>query len=920
MNPWDKDPDVGQTQPWDRDPEVGKTPPPSPVSASPSMINSPTMGAGARGAASPPTGAAGASQASDPVKQYGFLWPVMQSRDAFNSNVSQISGAIKEAVKHPGFKTGTQATLQAIGIPWNTTVGPLISGLAAAPVERGMKQAGIPGSQFVDPVMQVAGAIATGNATPANALIGKAANTPFGRNILGIADTYDAKIAAGRSASILSGELAGLEGKAEAKFLRLRNGFKDVIPPDYQQMAPEIAHSFEDPSHVANLSPAAKTFKETYLDPIAQSTTQMGKALQSLTGQRVAWIENYYPRHTAGDTRQAGWIGPTESRVQTGRKALQTYPQEFQERSAGMITNRATGERYAYSADREKGDNLIWNQQHVMGRGEIENGVFKDSAGGLWDIDPGTMRDIEQHTPITYEKNPVADISQAHYDVFNALAAAQAIERLKTTPEFMAQVRRPNQAHTAPEGWQKADNFNLGTHQLDGHMISPRLQEVFSDFTRNINPNDPNGLRKLNRVMIQSLFLNPVAHIMNVAWHGWVEKGLVHPGTAIGAAAGAALGGPTGMAAGALAGSFLRPTELSALVKATRAVGTQNADYMRYLGDGAGLMWAGRQTRDLYNQMVKLTSNDHSLAQALGFPNPVSMTKALYGASGNVMWFANDIIMMQGYLAKEASLMKAAGVTSEDPAIQRQAMEEVEKHIPNYRIPTRIGPEVLDVVPGGAQMRRNMAQVMSSGAMRFGRYDYGRLASYMNMFKDAFTHTYGAATGGGMKDVKAAGQAYNQLAALAFGSMILYPALLDRTAQAITGNKNASYQRYGPFTVPTLLYDYMQGNKGWEGMAASMFPLSPAATLGAEAIFNKNLFTSQSLNLPQGAFNWLASQFTPLADMQKIQNGKMPPQQYLLSQLGVKSPTQAQVDSVAKWMHKEQTAHQKWLKAHGWEQ
>jgi len=741
---------------------------------------------------------------------------------------------------------------------------------------------------------------------------------PEGKFLLGVADTYNTRIVAGQGAGVISAELSGLQRKAEASLTGWLDTIREITPPNYKEMAPEIAQAIEDPAHV--LSPEAAIFKAQYLDPALKQTDQMAKKLTSMTGQKVDWLQNYYPRNVVPKDN-AAFVGITDVRVPTETKPVKISPGALQERTAGEVVDPATGQKGAYVHDERTGNVLVMSNKKVIDSGkQIENGIIKGGTGTQWQVSPGTMRNIEQHTNITYTKDPVADIAKAHSDVFIALANAQAVERLKVTPEFLTQARRPKQA--APSTWRDAADLNLGTHQLDGYKLSPHIQEVLNDYSKAGLSAGVSGLANLNRVIVGSLFINPLAHIMNVAWHGWVEKGLVSPGSVVGGGIGAAVGGPAGAVAGAAIGSLVNsPREVKALFTAIKAVSTHDENYMRYLKDGAGLMYASRFTRDFYNKALKMTGTAEAqpMIRAFGFGNAKDFIGSVYSGASNTMWYAGDIVMMQGYLANEARLgaAKGAGMTAQQ--MQRAAMTETEKHIPNYNVPSRIGPTALELMPGGAQVRRGMAQLMQGnlGILRFPRYDYGRIASYVNMMRDTIAGLHGAVTGAGgdrMASAQGALRGFNQMAAVGFGAMVMYPMLMDKVAQTITGNKNASWQRYGPFTVPALVYNYMKGNKAdWETLAASMLPLGPLPVIATELLYNKDLFTGKSLNLPQGTFNYVMGQFAPVHDLQQIAAGKITPHQWLEQQFGIKDPTAAQLAKASAFFANEKKQHEKYV-------
>lgn len=740
--------------------------------------------------------------------------------------------------------------------------------------------------------------------------------SPVGKNILNVASTKSPLLQAGASAQRLGYEIAGLEGKAQAKMTELLQGLEKSKPANYQAIREEIAHAYENKGAI--ISPEARTFKENYLDPIAKETNAMYQELAKITGQKYKPVEDYYPRVLKGEEGGKGFFSPIDKPVSRGSKVFPTTPSELVDRTTGTVYNPATGEYGAWVKSGRSGDYQIWKDKSVVATTDkMENAILKDGAGGEWHTLPGTMKEIEQHTNLQYWKDPIADLSRANKDVYMALSNAQAVERLKVSPEFLSQAIPKGSKKAIPEGWRDAAEYNPGTHQLDGWHISPRLQEVMQDAYKEGLGDNPLG--KLNRAMIGSLFFNPTAHILNVATHSWVEKGLVSQGSVAGATVGGIAGAMEdpdhplrgamqGAAVGAFGGSLIGSrNEIAALFGGIKAVATRDQNYMRFLKDGAGLMYPSRFTRDFYNQMLKATGTQEAtpLARAMGFANPIEMVKSFYAGAGNTMWFANDVIMMQGYLSKERALI-AHGMSG--GAAELQAIKEIEKHVPNYRIPGRVGPEILDTLPGGAQARRGLSTMLQSKIIpAFGRYDYGRIASYSNMMKDLVSKD---------STIGDRAQALNQIAALGFGAAVVYPELLDKFTQAVTGNPRASWQKYGPFTVPWALYDYLNPQDGhgktWPGLVSSMLPMAPAFKIGTEIYTGRDVFTDKSLHLPQGAFNMLLSQVAPYDQYKAIADGRVTPKQWLEGQFGIKDPTATQTLKAQKFFEKVQKDEKRW--------
>jgi hypothetical protein len=393
------------------------------------------------------------------------------------------------------------------------------------------------------------------------------------------------------------------------------------------------------------------------------------------------------------------------------------------------------------------------------------------------------------------------------------------------------------------------------------------MAETFEDFNGTVHGPLVDSLGKFNRVVIGSLFFNPLPHIFNVLTHSVVEKGLVGNVAAVGKEVGRAL----------------NPNMTTTTMDAWRAVWDKNHDYMRYLNQGAGLMYPSVYNRDFFDTILKKVGSDPqaaNLSKAFGYANPKQWVSSIYGASRKSLWFVNDVIMMQAYLEKER-----AGFTS------AHAVADVEKHVPNYTIPNRV-----------LGSRRLSLALRNPAVTAFGRYDYGRMASYGYMLRDALGSD--PSITGAMR-----AKALDQIAATAFISFFVYPQIMDKAAQALTGNPNASATRFGPATIPTLVHDLMDGKKDYAQAVSTALPASPIFKVAPEVATNRDSFTGQKIfDTPQDTFDYAMKQIAPLALVQRVEKGKATPQQVLLEQFGIKSPSAAQVAKTQKWMQREQRA------------
>src|SRR5262249_7820261 len=156
---------------------------------------------------------------------------------------------------------------------------------------------------------------------------------------------------------------------------------------------------------------------------------------------------------------------------------------------------------------------------------------------------------------------------------------------------------------------------------------------------------------------------------------------------------------------------------------------TMGPRYQEMLREGSGMIYGGVKTRDTYDFLARkagidiardpgrwlsiLRKIDPRLANTLNAP--ADLVSWFYGKMRNVLWYANDVFMMQRVMELQR---KGMGI--------REAIKEAEKHIPNYRLPSEImGSRIMSEVMGNPNL------------LMFNRYHYGVFNSYANMIKDA---------------------------------------------------------------------------------------------------------------------------------------------------------------------------------------
>jgi len=316
------------------------------------------------------------------------------------------------------------------------------------------------------------------------------------------------------------------------------------------------------------------------------------------------------------------------------------------------------------------------------------------------------------------------------------------------------------------------------------------------------------------------------------------------------------------------------PINLRTSMEAYREVSENGPKYRAYLRQGGSFMYPDRLLRDFTGQLMKSLGTDPKngplIARAFGELDPRKFFDRVYNASADSLWKWNDVMMMQGYLEKEARGMS-----------RQEAMRQTEAHIPSYRIPSR----VLD--------SRALSQILRSPLLSFARYDYGRLASYGAAIKDLV---------GKDSTLKDRAHAIDQFAMLGI-IMIAYDQLGDNVAKWLTQNPNASAIRLGSATIPGMIMDAWSGEADARGPLANLFHLSPVIELAPQIAANTNLFTRQDLAKdPKEALSVAVGQLSPAKQVMDVTRDKNPKtwHEVLWAQLGIKDPTPEEVEKKEK--------------------
>jgi hypothetical protein len=312
------------------------------------------------------------------------------------------------------------------------------------------------------------------------------------------------------------------------------------------------------------------------------------------------------------------------------------------------------------------------------------------------------------------------------------------------------------------------------------------------------------------------------------------------------------------------------------------------------LKDGASLLSA-----DVRNSAIQQSFMQKGSKEFIDSPEGAALAKE-YGISlGEIydkiskkssiaMWTVRDAMYVQQIKEK----MQYEGLT------QKEAIVEVERHLPSYRIASRVGEKVL-----GGTLSRSLSQTLQNPNVSvFSRYHYGMVNSLIETAKDL------SAIRQGKVGLKQFGHGVDTAVAIAVAMSVLYP-FQDMMAAKLTSNPDAEQRRAGPYHIFDAIQKVAQDKKDGQAILAAVFTFNPVLLMASQLAFNRKLYNGQPVYHPGSV----------APDLEKYFFGQVPQIQSTLQvtdertgggvkewaakQLDIKSPTEAAVRKMDK-IHK----------------
>lgn len=487
---------------------------------------------------------------------------------------------------------------------------------------------------------------------------------------------------------------------------------------------------------------------------------------------------------------------------------------------------------------------------------KIDHKEFIDRKGKKWTVGEALTDDIEKHTKFQYSKNAL----------LNAVLDYAGVRQIERNIDFMDSLK--NHRHfkdiaikagtqTIPEGWR-----TVKFQQLRGYFFEPwtadALDSFYKDWQKGADWVTQVG-NVVNHFAVNSIFWTPVFHPMNIAAMWAYFKGLdkLNPGE--------------------------WGIEAEAMKRAIISVTQHDSKYVEHLRAGAAFKTAAYDTQNFIpmtlNKAGMYVMRDPGFVE--WFSNkagiPANLVKKYFEFTSKTAWYTHDILTQQAIIAQELRGVPTA-----------EAIRNVERIIPNYRLPSRMWREAKlpEWVPkyGGADLSTTYPlSLFKSKWFLFGRWHYGELKALEQPLEAMIKNAPEARRT----------QAISQIAMLT-ALYLAYKKLVQPEVQKLLDNK-AAYARYPG--VLGLIDLAVTGD--WDRFVHWMFVTEPVAYEAAQIALNRNFWNGEPVWDPSAPFMVKAKQaggamaksaVAPVAEISDVISGRKSLKQLALDYVGIYGP------------------------------
>ena len=462
--------------------------------------------------------------------------------------------------------------------------------------------------------------------------------------------------------------------------------------------------------------------------------------------------------------------------------------------------------------DLKRGDTLelrVSGETPVGAEGTKETRTVKSQAV----ISDGKVHNIERESPYRYLHDAEASARLANMGLRKMVREAEFLENLTKSELFKTVGHGPEQPlKDLPKGWVVPSNIDK-VPQLRGWHFDPKTAAIIEDFAKVW---DNTMWMKLSNALVKNMMLNPIPHMFNEVMHVWNARGFSGwvPGTG-------------GLSRLATSGA-----------KAYKDVGNQTAFYREVMREGGSLLGADPRNKGYFDVIQKEASKKMfgtpemersmaGLAKKLG-TSVGDLYNGIGNASQKAMWFTRDVMYMQLIHENMELHQKRTGTRMET----KDAIAEVERHMPNYRLPSEV------------MGSRSLSKVLRNpNVSMFARYHYGMVKSLVNTVKDIDPRNL--KTPEGRQHFR---DGVDTMLAIGVAMAALYP-LMDMMAEEVFG-EGAEQRRAGPYHLIKAGMDVATGEKDASALIWPVFTFNPMLLSLGQLAFNKKIFNGKQIYHP----------------------------------------------------------------------
>lgn len=434
---------------------------------------------------------------------------------------------------------------------------------------------------------------------------------------------------------------------------------------------------------------------------------------------------------------------------------------------------------------------------------------------------------------------------------------ADWVDDLMNSPEFSdiaIKVSDLPKYKELPEGFRELQ-YTSKMPELRDYAFENRYAEILDDYNK---PAETNPLITASNTLITNMMLWPFIHMHNEAGHWALSRGV----------------------SGFVNPSRLKQT-LPGLQKAYLEVKNRGPIYQQLLREGGSIMSANVRNSSYIENAFKQSADTmvkdskfKEIAKLVG-RTPADLYKGLSKFSNKAMWSVRDVLYTQLIMEK----MSREGLS------MQEAIKAVERHMPPYRLPSRIGEtlptkgimdsvskvlnaqgtkkilgkkvtasliEAIDKGLGqkllGAKLSRGVSKgLQNRNLFIFARYHHGMLSSALNTLKDIAT------VNPGVKKLDQFKEGIDSALAAYVAMSLIYPTLdqvAEFVAEALDSEgkiAEAKVRRPGVLHVFDTVREVAEGKKDAYALSSILVTLNPILQTAIELAWNAELYNRKEI-------------------------------------------------------------------------